>query len=419
MLHPSQLQSMGFGTGTQHLTSTRLAQDALVYPVSRNMAESPRPQRPRTRSSELHGTGEVAKTLMPNRSDEQQLAGYPSYQYPAAQMPEAIPVSNEFSVQMETDRSVAEMVPAKRPAAPIENTTTKTPRGGRNRRVAVEDPSAPDVGDMDVVTEAYIRLEDEQEALFVNIPSQGVSDVADDLIKSNIINVSTVQSRLVQILNEQRMQCTGIDCLDLVVRGMEEQFESFLTKAVKRAIHKSETAHVEMETDQKAITSDIRSSFREIKRKQEQRKANKLREERERLERIAETASKKDLANNKELAAKVAKVRQEKQFNADAEAANRALSHALGGVGFEKFRKQKQDREAREAAKQANVSNAQPPASVPSQCPSVPISQPPSVQKVSSVREKPPIVMTARDVLSTMSQDNRYAFSPLLYRFHL
>ena len=389
---------------------------------------------PQTRVS-----GEVAKTLMPPRTDGQMLSYTPGGYFAVSgpQMPRPVGLPLDYSrPQLTNDgRTVADAVSIKRTAvAPIENPVTKAARNKRAKR-PVEDPSAPDVGDMDVVTEADIQLADEQEALLTDVPSQGVSNADGQLIDSKILNVQAVHLRFQQILRERGMNLSGSDAVDVLMQGMEEKFEDFLIKATKRAIHRTETGHISGDTETKKVTSDVRTKLREIKKKHEQNKADKLKEEREKLEQLAETASKKELASNKELAAKVEKVKREKQFNAEAEAANRALSNALGGFGFEKYRKMKKDKEAKEAAERskalarpAALPSATPPplCSVPPGLPPLP-NQPPSHPKASSSsavkatspEEKRPIVLHVKDLISVMEQDRHYSFSPTLYGLHL
>lgn len=437
MLQQQQVRPLGYGQPSRsqaHATMqpvTALAQqlnprqfqhEALGLSLSqRGMAPASALQpRGRTKGDSKLAAGEVAKTLLPNRSDPQMYAQQSYLTGTPTQTPKSNFFNVDYSRPQTSTKGGTESTSSKRTAASqMEQTTTKAARHTKSKRV--EDPSAPDIGDMDVVAEAAIHLGEEQAALLTDFPSQGVTDPDAQEIESDILDVDAVKTRLQQVLADQGMQLAGQDVVDVVVQGMEEKFEAFLTKVLKHAIHRTDTAYVKADTDSKAVTSDVRTKLREIKKKQEQHKAAKLREEREKLEQLAETASKKELANNKELAAKVEKVKREKQFNAEAEAANRALSNALGGFGFEKYRKKKKDREAREAARAA-ASVSQPPttqAAIPPTSQPVTFPKPAPLPKPPVVEEKRPVVLNLKDIISVMSGDNNYSFSPILYRLLL
>lgn len=383
--------------------------------------------RTRARSQAAGSTqnsGEVARTLMQSRPD-QALHHYPPGSYtPVHSTPQGkgtVPGGYLQGLQMQHQVMGPGQMSAKRTApTTVEANVTKTARFSKGRRQGVEDPNAPEMGEMDAVLEASIHLGDEQRALLSDIPSQVTSDASTQVIESNLLNVDAVKIKLQQIMREKGIQLAGGECIDVVVQGMEEKFEALIKKSLKLAIHRVESSNMICDGERRVKTSDVRTKVREIKKQNDAQKANKLREEREKLEQLAETASKKDLANDKELAAKVEKVKREKQLNAETEATSRALSNALGGLGFEKFHRKKQEKEAKEAAAAVvpKTSTPQPPVTAPTKPPLMvrPIAPPQSSRQK---EERKSVVLGVKDILTAMSQDTHYCFSPVLYRMYL
>eukprot|EP00210_Caulerpa_lentillifera_P002053 g1968.t1 len=388
--------------------------------------------RTRTRS-QISGTnqnsGEVARTLMKSRPEQPMYHYQPGRYPPVPSIPQAkgnLPPGYLQGLQVPQGMTPAQL-PNKRTApTSVESNMTKSARFTKGKRQGgVEDPNAPDMGEMDAVLEASIHLADEQRALLSDIPSQVTSDASAQVIESNLLNVDAVKLKLHQLMREKGTQLAGGECIDVVVQGMEEKFEALIKKSMKLAMHRVDSSNTVCDGEKKIKTSEVKTKVREIKKQNEAQKANKLREEREKLEQLAETASKKDLANDKELAAKVERVKREKQLNAETEATNRALSNALGGLGFEKFHKMKRDKEAAAAAAAAASSTPSTPKSTTStpQPPSTSRIRPPLItrpaippQPSKQREEKKSVVLGVKDILTAMSLDSHYCFSPVLYR---
>ncbi|GMH34276.1 hypothetical protein BSKO_02110 [Bryopsis sp. KO-2023] len=258
----------------------------------------------------------------------------------------------------------------KRPAPPAVEPAQKRPalesdKGGRPGRAPKtkrphEDPNAPDAAEGDVIQGAEIELADEQEALlgrFMTVRQGEVSQPAKQASAppstSSWVNSAAVQDKLNRVLRREGVAGMGPECVEAMVRGIELKFEGMIGKFVSSARHRLPPTAGRRGVQ---ITSDIRGKLREVKKAEAEKQASKERAERAKLEKLAETATqtatKKELAGNKELAAKVEKVKRERLLSAEAAATNRALSRAFGGLGFDKLRKMKREKEAAEKAKE-------------------------------------------------------------------